>query len=166
MKLFIILCIQFLAVNIAYATNNLNGNANLNGNLNKNNNRSQSVSGSNAELNAGYISDTTVNNSTEIPVSSAYAPPAIPTSDCLGSVSAGGQGQFMGFSLGVTKQSKPCNIREYAKMFRHMPTVYKAILCQDDIVKTAFEATDYACPTKPKKKKDWIKYEYPDSTGR
>jgi len=162
MKLFIILCMQFLAVNIAYATN-LNGNANLNGNLNNNRNNNRN---NNANINALIPilkSDTSISNDNraDFPVSTANAPMAISTSDCLGSVSAGGQGQFMGFSLGFSKQSKPCNIRAYAKMFRHMPAVYNAILCQDDIVREAFRFTDYQCPEKPKKKKDWIKYEYP-----
>jgi len=77
---------------------------------------------------------------------SAYAPTVIATSDCLGSFSAGGQGQFFGFSLGGATQSKPCNIREFAKMFINDPTVYKAILCQDKMVRKAIESTGGGCP--------------------
>lgn len=84
-----------------------------------------------------------------LPPNSAYAPAVIPTSDCLGSFSAGGQGQFLGFSLGATTQSKPCNIREFSKIFeaRKQPHIAFAILCQDNIVKTAIESMGEACPT-------------------
>ncbi len=84
-----------------------------------------------------------------IPVNTSYAPVVISTSDCLGSFSAGGQGQFLGLTVGGTTQSRPCNIREYSKMFeaRNQPEIAFAILCQDRIVRKAVESAGKRCPS-------------------
>jgi len=87
-----------------------------------------------------------------IPVNTAYAPYMGSTSDCLGSVSAGGQGQFFGGSLGFTTKSKPCNVREFAKMVSYDKELYIAILCQDKSVKKAMESTGRLCPNSNAKK--------------
>lgn len=77
-------------------------------------------------------------------VNTAYAPVVIATSDCLGSLSAGGQGSGIGLSFGGTTQSKPCNVREFAKMNIGNISLFYAIQCQDPIVKEAFKVTgDY-----------------------
>jgi hypothetical protein len=88
-------------------------------------------------------------------VRTAYAPVTISTSDCLGSVSAGGQGQFAGFSLGLSKQSRPCNIREYSKMFMAIGDyeAANAILCQDKLVSKALDSIGKSCPKKEKQAK-------------
>ena len=44
-------------------------------------------------------------------VASAFAPPLVATSDCLGSASAGGSNSVMGFSVGKTYVDEGCNAR-------------------------------------------------------
>ena len=84
----------------------------------------------------------------EIPVNSAIAFAPIPTSDCLGSVGAAGQGSLFGGALSFTTQSRPCNIREYSKL----ATAYagkkygRLVLCQDEIIRKSFKGTPMACP--------------------
>lgn len=80
-------------------------------------------------------------NYAEIPANTAYAPTVIATSDCLGSLSAGGQGSGIGLSFGGTTQSKPCNVREFAKMNANNKDLFYAIQCQDPIVREAFKVT-------------------------
>lgn len=80
----------------------------------------------------------------KIPANTAYAPTVIATSDCLGSISAGGQGLDFGFSVGGTKESEPCNIREDAKLVAALTkdeNLVKATLCQSDRVKEAYKVT-------------------------
>lgn len=80
----------------------------------------------------------------EIPVNTAYAPTVIATSDCLGSVSGGGQGSSFGATLGFTTNSEPCNIREDAKLVAALTkdeNLVKATLCQSDRVKEAYKIT-------------------------
>lgn len=78
------------------------------------------------------------------PVNTAYAPTVIATSDCLGSVSGGGQGSSFGATLGFTTNSEPCNIREDAKLVAALTkdeSLVKATLCQSDRVKEAYKVT-------------------------
>lgn len=169
-----LLCIITISATLISSTAiaSINSNTNSNGNLNNNRANSKanskalsgSISGSSAELNAGYISDTTVNNLTKLPVSGAYAPTAIPTSDCLGSISAGGQGQFAGFSLGFTKQSKPCNIRAYASQFPRYSPIWWGVMCQDKIIKKADKISKGGnCPIK----KGWkVERKYPKNNRK
>lgn len=93
-------------------------------------------------------------------VKRAYAPVVIPTSDCLGAISAGGQGQFVGLTFGKTTQSNPCNVREFAKMNIHDAELFYAIQCQDPIVKEAFKVTGdynrYCVGAKAKTKSKWF----------
>lgn len=84
----------------------------------------------------------------DIPVNTAISPELLGTSDCLGSISAGGQGQFLGLTFGKTTQSNPCNVRENTKiakaLFPKDAVLQKAIMCQDDTYKEAFKVTgDY-----------------------
>jgi hypothetical protein len=77
-------------------------------------------------------------------VNTAYAPTVIATSDCLGSVSGGGQGSSFGATLGFTTNSEPCNIREDAKLVAALTkdeSLVKATLCQSDRVKEAYKVT-------------------------
>ena len=107
------------------------------------------------------------------PANTAYAPDIIPTSDCLGAMSLGGQGRFLGFSLGGTTQSKPCNVREFAKMNAKSRRLYHAIMCQDSIMRKAYKTIGkYEAYCKPKRVK--VTYsvdsyesncDYPNSTG-
>jgi len=119
--------------------------------INKSDNDSNSTSTSEVSNNTSDSNSIQIGGAEapDIPVNTAYAPLVISTSDCLGSLSVGGQGQFLGFSIGGTKQSKPCNIREYSKMFeaRKQPDIAFAILCQDPIVKRAVETTGESCPS-------------------
>lgn len=114
----------------------------------------------NKNVSVGYVNNSITKGNRV--VASANSPVNIPTSDCMGGVSAGGQGQYLGLSLGFSKQSKPCNIREYAKMLSSNPVVAKAILCQDKIVRDAYEIAGQPCLEKPKR----IKQVYPSSAGR
>lgn len=114
----------------------------------------------NKNVSVGYINNSTTKGNRV--VAGADSPVNIPTSDCMGGVSAGGQGQYLGLSLGFSKQSKPCNIREYAKMLSENPIVAKAILCQDKIVRDAYEIARQPCLEKPKR----IEQVYPSSAGR
>lgn len=78
------------------------------------------------------------------PVNTAYAPTVIATSDCLGSISAGGQGNFLGLSFGKTTQSTPCNVREDAKTVAALvkdEALVKATLCQSKRVAEAYKVT-------------------------
>ena len=96
----------------------------------------------------------------EIPANTAYAPVVIATSDCLGSLSAGGQGSGIGLSFGGTTQSKPCNVREFAKMNAANEVLFYAIQCQDPIVKEAFKVTGmykkYCVGAKAKTHSKWF----------
>lgn len=77
-------------------------------------------------------------------VNTAYAPTVIATSDCLGSVSGGGMGTGFGASLGFTTNSKPCNIREDAKLVATLTkdeSLVKATLCQSDRIREAYKVT-------------------------
>jgi len=98
-----------------------------------------------------------INKAAKSSVRTAYSPVAIPTSDCMGAVSAGGQGQFFGFSLGGTTQSKPCNIREDAKiqlMLGNEDLAYLIHACQDKKIRELTRHTDDPCPNLKKKKTD------------
>lgn len=116
----------------------------------------------NKNVSVGYVNNSTNTTKGNRVVAGADSPVNIPTSDCMGGISAGGQGQYLGLSLGFSKQSKPCNIREYAKMLSENPIVAKAILCQDKIVKDAYEIAGQPCLEKP----PVVKLEYPSSAGR
>ena len=84
------------------------------------------------------------------PVRSANAPTIVSTSDCLGSYSAGGQHQLLGLSLGGTKESKPCNIREFSKIYIAIGDyeAAHAVLCQSKIIKDALQSINKPCPSK------------------
>ena len=128
------------------------------------NSKSDSLSNSMQAQDAS--SDNTINiggdnfEASYIPVNTAYAPTVIVTSDCLGSISAGGQGQFLGLTFGKTTQSKPCNVREFAKMNVNNEGLFYAIQCQDPIVKEAFKVTGtynkYCIGAKAKSKSKWF----------
>lgn len=153
MKLFIILCIQFLAVNIAYAGNKLNGN------LNNNN--------ANAELNVGYVSDTTVNSNTRLPVGSAYLPTVINSNGCARTIQIGGNGVHGSGVISIPIESKFCQGQLLSAKFPRYSPMWWAIECQGDIMRKADKIIEGGnCPTKKKKKKNWIVHEYPDSSGR
>jgi len=94
--------------------------------------------------------NTIVYEAQEIPVSSAFAPAIVATSDCLGSIGGGVQGQFAGLTFGRSTQSKPCNIREFYKLFeaRRQPKIAFAVLCQDKIVRKAVADAGKKCPKK------------------
>lgn len=77
------------------------------------------------------------------PVAGARAYIPTPTSDCMGSSGIGGQGQFFGFSFSSTTQSKPCNIREDAK-------IAMWVLGDEDLAREIFMQGDYAKATRPK----------------
>lgn len=73
------------------------------------------------------------------PASRAFTHLPLTTSDCMGAAGLGGQGQLFGFSISSATQSRPCNIRENAKLaasFNDMELAF-AILCQDDVVNIA-----------------------------
>jgi hypothetical protein len=78
------------------------------------------------------------------PVHTAYAPTVIATSDCLGSVSGGGQGSSFGATLGFTTNSEPCNVRADANTVAALTKdeyLVKATLCQSDRIKEGFKIT-------------------------
>ena len=104
------------------------GSANGNGSNNttsQGQQQQQSNTSSNANNSAanatgnGSNSNNTVNNveASKIPVNTAYAPTTFPTSPCLKSYSAGGQGTSFGFSLGGSKVDKNCALLETARSF-------------------------------------------------
>jgi hypothetical protein len=77
-------------------------------------------------------------------VNTAYAPTVIATSDCLGSVSGGGQGSSFGATLGFTTNSEPCNVRADANTVAALTKdeyLVKATLCQSDRIKEGFKIT-------------------------
>jgi hypothetical protein len=78
------------------------------------------------------------------PVHTAYAPTVIATSECLGSVSGGGQGSSFGATLGFTTNSEPCNVRADANTVAALTKdeyLVKATLCQSDRIKEGFKIT-------------------------
>jgi len=60
-------------------------------------------------------------------VAQASARPSLVTSDCMGTTSAGVQGQFFGLTFSSSKQSEPCNRREDAKVWEWLGDHEKAI---------------------------------------
>lgn len=108
----------------------------------------------------GVSIDTSKTTYNKPSVKRAYAPVVIPTSDCLGAISAGGQGEFIGLTFGKTTQSNPCNVREFAKMNIHNAELFYAIQCQDPIVREAFKVTGdynrYCVGAKAKTKSKWF----------
>lgn len=99
------------------------------------------------DVNVNVDGDSIVYEAPDIPVETAYAPTVISTSDCLGSLSAGGQSSFWGATFGITTQSEPCNVREDAKVIASLvkdEALVKATLCQSDRVAEAYKVTgDY-----------------------
>lgn len=83
---------------------------------------------------------------------STFAPVVISTSDCLGSVSASGGNMFGMGSFGFTRQSKPCNVREFSKMFMAIGDyeMAESVLCQDPIVRKARKDIGNPCPSEVK----------------
>lgn len=128
--------------------------------------KSKSGSLSNSMQAQDASSDNTINiggdnfEASYIPVNTAYAPTVIATSDCLGSISAGGQGQFLGLTFGKTTQSKPCNVREFAKMNAADVELYYTIQCQDPIMKEAYKVrgtyNKFCIGAKAKTKSKWF----------
>lgn len=129
---------------MASSNHNHNNNTNVNANLN--------AARSNVYVGGDDIS---VSNSTRYSAKSATAGLVLATSDCLGSMSGGLQGAFAGATLGFTKQSKPCNVREFAKMFYEDKEMYNAILCQDKTVRKARASIGKPCAAIAKK--PWYK---------
>ena len=149
MKKLLLALILFPSLTMAASNhhNNYNGSNAIQGQIGINKLNSTNASNSRSKLSS--------NNNIMIegdsqPVRSSNAPTIISTSDCLGSYSAGGQGQFLGLSFGGTKESKPCNIREFAKMYIATGdyALANAILCQDKIVRKSIESIGKACPSK------------------
>lgn len=130
------------------------GQVGINRSVNDLTNKVSSKNSSKSKSNAQQAQDASSKNKIEIggdnfeaadiPVNTAYAPIVVATSDCLGSISAGGQGQFLGLTFGKTTQSKPCNVREFAKMNVNNEKLFYTIQCQDPIVREAYKVTgDY-----------------------
>lgn len=156
--IYIIVIAALTFCNFAYAGSSANSvNSNLNNNKNNNANFNALIPILNSD------SQTYVDNADNFPVSSAYSSLTRPTSDCMGSVSAGGQGQYFGLSLGFNKQSKECNIRAYAKIFADYPEIAYRILCQSKYVKKALKDAGYDCkPVRGPLEQKKCKYPSPD----
>lgn len=91
---------------------NSNKNTNTTGN-NTNANNSNATSYGSVATTAQSTSltvqgDTTNYQAPRIPVASAFAPNIMPTSPCMGSSSAGGQGMSFGFSIGTSWVDENC----------------------------------------------------------
>lgn len=125
----------------------IQGQIGINKNINKNTaKQSQDASSSNAISITG--------DTYKAPVNSAFAPVILPTSDCLNAISAGGTGQFFGFSLGFSKVAKDCNRRADANQWTNMgfEDVAFARMCQDKKNRKAVESTGIVCPESDIKK--------------
>ena len=85
-------------------------------------------------------------------VPTTYAPALTTTltETCMGSTSAAGAGVGFGFSLGTTWHDKDCvrrlNAREMAQTLGDREAA-RALLCQDDNVRKAYESVGEACAT-------------------
>jgi len=112
------------------------GQVGINKSSNRNSTKQKQDASSSNNISVGSGDKTTINHK---PAETAYAPIVIATSDCLGSVSAGGQGQFFGFTFGKTTESKPCNVRAFATLNVHNEDLFYAIQCQDTIVREAYK---------------------------
>ena len=90
------------------------GTENNNINKNKNQNTNNNTNSSDAT-----VSNETTNNvaAPDIPVSTAYAPTALPTVPCFKGYSGGAQTSAFGISLGGGKVDKNCQILETARSF-------------------------------------------------
>lgn len=96
----------------------------------------------------------------KIPVSTAYAPTILPTSDCLSAASAGASGQFFGFSLGFNRVAQDCNRRADASQWANLGfrEVAVARMCQD---KTNRDAAMGLCPSESKESRIEEECKYP-----
>lgn len=87
--------------NVKNAGNSNNRNSNQASASNQGNNSAQSTS-------INVAGDTTNYQAPRIPVATATAPNIMPTSPCMGSSSAGGQGMSFGFSIGTSWVDENC----------------------------------------------------------
>lgn len=118
-----------------------------------------SSTASNGAANSQNAQNLTVNNvqpdHTTADVKSTpniYAPALTTTltDTCMGSTSLGGSGMGVGVSIGTTWEDRNCNRRLYAREVASLTgdrEAARAILCQDEDVRKAFEAVSRPCPT-------------------
>ena len=100
----------------------------------------QSVENSNNASQSTIVGGSSMNfESSDNPVSSAYAPNVYPTAPCMGSTTGGAQTGVFGFSIGATWESKDCMMLETARSFEQAG--YKedalAIRCKSKYAKDA-----------------------------
>ncbi len=83
----------------------------------RNDNASSSSSKSSSNNSLANVGNTSINvEGDDYPASSAIAPSINPTSPCMGSSSAGGQGMSFGVSIGSSWRDKECEKREAFRM--------------------------------------------------
>lgn len=83
----------------------------------RNDNASSSSSKSSSNNSMANVGNTSINvEGDDFPASSAIAPSINPTSPCMGSSSAGGQGMSFGVSVGSSWRDKECEKREAFRM--------------------------------------------------
>lgn len=99
-------------------------------NINKNKNDNTNINKSTASASAGASASggdasnsnntTNIAEASKIPVSTAYAPTALPTVPCFKGYGGGAQTSGFGFSLGGGKVDEGCNAREDARSYMLM----------------------------------------------
>jgi hypothetical protein len=143
-----------------------NSNANHNGNYNSN--KANAYSGARSSANAGAVNLTDTSNAvktkTEVSISddssysykesahSAYAPSFGVNNNCVGAISAGGQGLGFGFSVGGTVIDHDCVRRLDADfMATRLNDVEAAreLLCQKADIRKAYAAIGKPCKYNP-----------------
>jgi hypothetical protein len=119
--------------------------------------QSGSLAGAQAGSQAGSNSGVTLNQTSISPpvnlshaVGAAYAPALTTTltGTCMGSTSAGAGFAGGAFSIGSTWQDDNCNLRQYANALvaiGDLPAA-RAVLCQSDEVRQAYQLTSTPCP--------------------
>ena len=67
---------------------------------------------------------------------------------CMGGVSASGGFAGGAFAIGTSIESDPCNVRQFAAMVQNDPVLFKAVMCQDSIMKAAYAKIGRSCDAK------------------
>ena len=67
---------------------------------------------------------------------------------CMGGVSASGGFAGGAFAIGTSIESDPCNVRQFAAMVQNDPVLFKAVMCQDSIMKAAYAKVGRSCDAK------------------
>ena len=102
--------------------------------------QNQSTQNANNASQSTNVGGSTMNfESSDNPVSSAYAPTVFPTAPCMGSTSGGAQTGLFGFSVGTSWESKDCMMLETARSFEQAGYAEDALVirCKSKYAKDA-----------------------------